>query len=112
MKIRMLFIGLCLITGLAGCSVQNRLIRDYKGKTLEELMLRMGRATRIEENSGGLKVHIYEKSKFLKAATINTGRFQYDKFESPKAVKTETYKFFIDTTGRVEDVMYEVSYGR
>ena len=112
MKTRQLFILLGLVICLAGCSVQSNVKRDYKGKTQEELMLGMGRATRVEPLSGGRKIEIYEKSKFLKAAAINTGQFQYDKFESPKAVKTEIYLFYIDAKGVIEDVKYEVKYER
>ena len=109
---RQLFILLGLVIGLAGCSVQSNLKRDYKGKTQEELMLGMGRATRVETLTGGRKINIYEKIKFLKAAAINTGQFQYDKFESPKAVKTEVYMFYINPQGVIEDVKYEVKYER
>ena len=112
MRTRQLFILFGLVIGLAGCSAQSKLSRDYKGKTQEELMLGMGRATRIEPLSGGRKNYIYEKSKFLKAASINTGAFQYDKFESPKAVKTEVYMFYINSQGVIEDVKYEVKYER
>lgn len=101
-----------LIIGLAGCSTQSKLIRDYKGKTQEELMLTMGRPTRVEIIAEGRKINIYEKSKFLKAAAINTGQFQYDRFESPKAIKTEIYKFYLNKNGVIEDVKYEVSYER
>ena len=52
------------------------------------------------------------KNKLLKAAPINTGQFQYDRFESPKTVKSETYKFFINSSGIIEDVSYELSYAR
>ena len=112
MRKRLLFIFIGLMIWFAGCSVQNKLIRNYKGKTQEELMLMMGRATRVETVSGGRKINIYEKSKFLKAAPINTGQFQYDKFESPKTIKNETYKFYINAQGVVEDVKYEINYER
>jgi hypothetical protein len=112
MKFRKLLILLGLIISLAGCSVQNKLLRDYRGKTQEELMLSMGRPTRIETIEGGRKINIYEKSKFLKAAMINTGQFQYDKFESPKSVKTEVTKFFLNSSGVIDDVTYEVTYER
>ena len=75
-------------------------------------MLGMGRATRVEPLTGGRKINIYEKSKFLKAAAINTGQFQYDKFESPRAVKTEVYMFYMDAKGMIEEVKYEVNYQR
>ena len=112
MGTRIIVILMGIMIGLAGCSVQSQLVRDYKGKTQEELMLQMGRPTRIETLSGGRKINIYEKSKFLKAAAINTGQFQYDRFESPKAIKNEIYKFYINAQGLVDDVKYEVSYGR
>jgi len=101
-----------LMIGLTGCSVQKNMYREYKGKTHEELMLGMGRPTRVEPLTGGRKIDIYEKNKFLKPTPINTGQFQYDKFESPKAIKTEVYKFYLNAQGVVEDVKYEVSYER
>ncbi len=112
MRTRQVFILLGLIIGMVGCSIQSNLRRDYKGKTQEELMLGMGRPTRIETLSGGRKIGIYEKSKFLKSAPINTGQFQYDKFESPKAIKTEIYKFYFNAQGLIEDVKYEATYER
>jgi hypothetical protein len=111
MKIKLLIILLGLMTGLSGCSIQSKLNRDYKGKTQEELMIRMGRPTRVEAVAGGRKIDIYEKSKFLKTAAINTGQFQYDRFESPKAIKNETYKFYFNAQGVIDDVKYEISYG-
>jgi len=112
MRTKLISILLGLIIGMAGCSTQHNLVRDYKGKTQEELMLGMGRPTRVEDLAGGRKISIYEKSKFLKAAAINTGQFQYDKFESPKALKTEIYKFYFNSQGVIDDVKYEVKYER
>ena len=112
MRIRHIIFLFGLILVLAGCSTQHNLNRDFKGKTQEELLLAMGRATRVEDLGGGRKINIYEKSKFLKPAAINTGQFQYDKFESPKALKTEVYMFYINSQGVIEDVKYEVKYER
>lgn len=112
MKARQIFLLLGFLIGLAGCSVQSKMNRDYRGKTQEELLLGMGRPTRVEPLAGGRKIDIYEKSKFLKPAPINTGQFQYDKFESPKSVKTEIFKFYFNPQGVIEDVKYEVSYER
>jgi len=112
MRIRLVIVLFGLMLVMAGCSTQHNLITDFKGKTQEELMLTMGRPTRIEDLSGGRKISIYEKSKFLKPAAINTGAFQYDKFESPKALKTEIYKFYFNNQGVIEDVKYEVKYER
>jgi len=110
MKAKLLIILLGLMMGLTGCSIQSQLVREYKGTTQEELMLQKGRPTRTETLSGGRKINIYEKSKFLKAAAINTGQFQYDRFESPKTIKNEIFKFYINAQGLVDDVKYEVSY--
>ena len=112
MRAKLVFILLGLVIGLAGCSVQSKLSREYMGKTHEELMLGLGRPTSVEPLSGGRKIEIYEKSKFLKPTPINTGSFQYDKFESPKAIKTEVYKFFFNSKGLIEDVKCEVTYER
>ena len=112
MRLKQIFILLILILELAGCSVQNKLIRDYKGKTQEELLLLRGRPTRVETLVGGGKIDIYEKSKFLKPAPINTGQFQYERFDSPKALKTEIYQFYLNKDGVIEDVKYEVKYER
>ena len=112
MRTILIFILLGLGVGLTGCSVQSKLNREYKGKTADELMIGRGRPTRIEPLTAGRKIEIYEKSKFLKSVPINTGQFRYDKFDSPKALKTEIYKFFLDSNGKVENVTYEVSYDR
>ena len=112
MKIIQVIVLLVLIYGVTGCSTQRKLIREYKGKTKVELVLAMGKPVRIENGAGGNTIHIYIKNKLLKAAPINTGQFQYDKFESPKTVKTETYKFYINSLGIIEDVVYDLSYAR
>src|SRR5659263_777673 len=72
MRTRQVFILLGLLIGLAGCCVQSKLSREYKGKTHEDLMLGLGRPTSVEPLSGGRKIEIYQKSKFLKPAPINT----------------------------------------
>jgi hypothetical protein len=112
MRTRLVLILIGIMIGLAGCSVQSKLNRKYKGKTQEELMLDRGRPTSVESLAGGRKINIYEKSKFLKAAPINTGQFQYDRFDSPKAVKTETWRFYLNGNGVIEEVKYEIKYER
>ena len=112
MRIRRIAAILVLVISLAGCSVQHKLIREYKGKTKADLVLGMGKPLHIETGERGQTIHIYVRNKLLKAALINTGQFQYDKFESPKTVKTETYRFFLNSSGVVEDVTYELSYAR
>ena len=112
MKNKFILLACCLVLILSGCSVEKKLNKNFKGKSQQELLLEMGRPTRVETASGGRSVHIYEKSKFLKAAPINTGAFQYDKFESPKSIKTETYRFYLNVSGVIEEVKFEVTYSR
>ncbi len=112
MKNKIIGLACCLILILSGCSVEKKLNRSYKGKSQQELLLEMGRPTRIETTAGGRSVHIYEKSKFLKPAPINTGAFQYDKFESPKSIKTEIVRFYMSPSGVIENVKLEVTYAR
>jgi len=112
MEIRRIVYLFAMIIMLTGCSTQNKLSKQFKGKSQAELVLEKGKPTRIEKGENGQMVHIYIKNKLLKAAPINTGQFQYDRFESPKTVKSETYKFFINSSGIIEDVSYELSYAR
>ncbi len=112
MKLNHVIVLLILLLGVTGCSTQRKLVREYKGKTKADLVLGMGKPVRIENGAGGNTVHIYIKNKLLKAAPINTGQFQYDKFESPKTVKTETYKFYLNSLGIIDDVVYDLSYAR
>ena len=110
MKTILILSGLILL--LAGCSIQHKLNRDYKGKTARELTLGLGKPTTIEKETDGRAIYIYVKKKALRAAVINTGAFQYDTFESPRSVKTDTFKFYLDGSGIVENATYEVSYER
>ena len=112
MRNKIILLAGCLILILSGCNVEKKLNKSFKGKTQQELLLEMGRPTRVETASGDRSVSIYEKSKFLKPAPINTGAFQYDKFESPKSVKTEIVKFYFNASGVIEEVKFEVSYAR
>jgi len=106
------FILLGLIIGLCGCSVQSKMMRQYKGKSEKELVLSLGKPTQIEKGEKNQKIDIYVKKKALKAAMINTGAFQYDRFESPRSVKTEIFKYYLNSSDVVEDITYEVSYER
>ena len=112
MKINRIVLLLGLIIGLSGCGVQHKVIRDFKGKTKADLILAKGKPVRTEINDKGQTIYFYQASKRLKAAPINTGQFQYDRFESPRATKTDTYKFFINSYGIIEDVTYDVDYSR
>ncbi len=112
MEIKGFLVLMVLIIGLSGCGVQHKLVREYKGKKEADLVLAKGKPLRTEISEGGLTIYIYQTSKRLKAAPINTGQFQYDRFESPKATKTDTYKYFINSYGIIEDVTYDVDYKR
>jgi len=97
---------------LAQCSVQHQLNHEFKGKSEADLVLTNGKPFRIENDDKGRTVYVYLKSKFLKAAPINTGQFQYDRFESPRVTKRETFKYYINVMGVVEEATYDLSYER
>ena len=105
-----LFLLLSLL--VAGCSVQSRLDRSYKGKSFSRVMDDMGAPTRIENLVGGGTIRIYERKKMLKETPINTGQFQYDTFNSPKVLQTEVIQFFVSQTGQVTKISYTNEYSR
>jgi hypothetical protein len=96
----------------AGCSTQNKLNRIYKGKNESLLNSKFGQPTRIEKLTSGNKIEIFEKRTMLRQVSINTGEFRYDRFDSPKTTKIETYKFEINQSGLIEDVRYDRIYER
>ncbi len=106
-----LFVFFLLFT-LISCGLPRQIIKHYKGKSQEELELTMGKPTRIEIGDSGEKIYVYIKNKYLKAAPINTGAYQYDKFISPHTVKTETYTFYLNKSKVVEKVTYDYGYTR
>ena len=111
-----LFKAGCIIifvcTFLVGCSVESKLNRSYKGKSFIEVMAVMGAPTTVENRIGGGTIRSYVSKKMLKPAPINTGQFQYDKFESPKVMQTIITIFFVDPSGKVLEVKYSNEYSR
>jgi hypothetical protein len=103
---------LMLIILISGCSVESKLNRNYKGKSFLEVIDKMGAPTTIENRVGGGTIRTYVSKKMLKPAPINTGQFQYDRFESPKVMQTIITSFFVDPDGKVLDVKYSNEYSR
>ena len=97
---------------ISGCSIESKLNRNYKGKLFTKVMADMGAPTNIENKIGGGTIRTYESKKMLKPAPINTGQFQYDKFESPKVMQTIITRFIVDTAGKVLEVKYSNEYSR
>jgi hypothetical protein len=97
---------------LISCSMQNKLVRMYKGKNESYVISKLGQPTRIENLNDGKKIAVYEKRTVLSPVPINTGQFRYDQLDSPKSTKIETYKFEMNQSGFVENVMYECIYER
>ena len=95
-----------------GCSIQNKLARTYKGENELFVISKLGEPTRIENLPNGNKIDVYEKRTILDSTPINTGQFRYDRFDSPKSTKIETYKFEMNQSGIVENVKYECIYER
>jgi len=96
----------------SGCSVESKLNRHYKGKSFSEVMAVQGAPTNIENQIGGGTIRTYIKREMLRETPINTGQFQYDKFNSPKVLKTETTEFFVDQEGKVIQIKYSCEYSR
>ena len=94
------------------CSVQNKIIRNYKGKNEMFVISELGKPTQTENLKGGGKIDIYEKQTMLSRVPINTGQFRYDRFDSPRSTKIETFRFFISPSGIVEDIKYDYRYER
>ena len=103
---------LAILLFLSGCSVQSKLDRTFKGKSFSEVMTVKGAPTNIENRIGGGTIRTYLKKEMLRETPINTGQFQYDKFDSPKVLKTEITEFYVDQEGKVTGIKYSCEYSR
>jgi hypothetical protein len=112
MKIKNLLLVGVIILLLAGCSVQSKLNRRFSGKSFSEVMLVKGAPTTIENLIGGGTIRSYVKKEMLRETPINTGRFQYDRFDSPKVLKSEITSFTVDQNGKVTEIKYSCEYSR
>jgi hypothetical protein len=96
----------------SGCSLESKLNRNYKGKSFSEVMAVMGAPTTIENLIGGGTLRTYQKKVMLREAPINTGKFQYDSFKSPKVLKTEITQFKVSQDMLVEEIKYSCEYSK
>ncbi len=103
---------LLIVALTAGCSVESKLNRNYKGKSFTEVMDHMGAPTIVENLVGGGTLRSYEKKIMLRETPINTGQFQYDTFNSPKVLKTEITRFLVDPSGLVKEIKYSCAYSK
>jgi hypothetical protein len=101
---------LCIL--FAGCSVETKLNRNFKGKSFSEVMAVRGAPTTIENLVGGGTLRTYLKREMLRETPINTGQFQYDSFNSPKVLKTEITQFKVDQEGVVRDIKYSSEFSK
>lgn len=97
---------------MTGCSVESKLNRNYKGKSFSEVMADRGAPTNIENLVGGGTIRSYVKKVMLRETPINTGHFQYDRFDSPKVLKTEITQFIVDPAGNVKEIKYSCEYSK
>ena len=104
--------ALIVIVLLPGCSVESKLNRNYKGKSFTHVMDAMGAPTTVENRIGGGTIRTYVSKKMLKPAPINTGQFQYDRFESPKVMQTIITSYIVDPSGKVLEIKYSNEYSR
>ena len=99
-----------LIILMAACSIESKLNRRYVGKSFTEVVETMGAPTTIDNRIGGGTFRSYVKKLMLQETPINTGAFRYDKFDSPKALKTEITEFAVDQAGKVTAIKYSCEY--
>ena len=97
---------------VSGCSIEKKLNRNFKGKSFSEVMSVMGAPTNVETQVGGGTIRSYATKKMLKGAPINTGQFQYDRFETPKVLQTTVTQFFVTPEGKVREVRYSSEFSR
>jgi hypothetical protein len=97
---------------LTACSVESKLNRNFKGKPFSEVMGVMGAPSSVENLVGGGTIRSFVKKKMLGKAPINTGRFAYERFDSPKVNLTETTQFFVGQDGMIKEVKYSSEYSR
>jgi hypothetical protein len=105
-------LGLMVLVLVAGCSVESKLNRNYKGKSFALVMDRMGAPTNVEQMIGGGTIRSYVKKTMLKETPINTGQFQYDTFNSPKVLKSEITQFYVNQDGKVTEIKYSCEYSK
>ena len=103
---------LMLVFLMTACSVESKLNRSYKGKSFSEVMAVRGTPTNTENLVGGGTIRSYVKKVMLRETPINTGHFQYDRFDSPKMLKTEITQFIVDPAGKVKEIKYSCEYSK
>ena len=101
---------LTLVALMAACSIESKLNRKYVGKSFTEVVEVMGAPTTIDNRVGGGTFRSYVKKIMLRETPINTGAFRYDKFDSPKALKTEITEFTVNPAGKVTAIRYSCEY--
>ena len=106
----MAMIILTLVVLMAGCSVESKLNRRYLGKSFTEVVEVMGAPTTVDNRIGGGTFRSYVKKVMLRETPINTGAFRYDKFDSPKALRTEITEFTVNPAGKVTAIRYSCEY--
>ena len=99
-----------LVIMMAACSIESKLNRKYLGKSFTEVVEVMGAPTTIDNRVGGGTFRSYVKKIMLRETPINTGAFRYDKFDSPKALKTEITEFTVNPAGKVTAIRYSCEY--
>ncbi|MGQ7868899.1 hypothetical protein [Sunxiuqinia sp. sy24] len=104
---------LVILLFAAGCSMQAKLNRDFKGEHLEEATKAFSDipAAKIPMNNGHTK-HIYTKEERLTGTTINQGTKTLDPIHSPSVTKVEQFIFIVDENGLIISTQYESSYKR
>ena len=104
---------ICLILFLlTSCSIERKISKKYVGEDLSEVKKEFGTPQSTINLKNGQQLVVFERSKHLNAAKVNTQSFQYDEILSPAVEKKDRYLFYVNQKGEVTDFKYERIYER
>jgi len=98
---------LLLLLVLMACSVQKKLEQKYLGFGREHVIADFGEPQKVVDLGNGIERFIYVKESYVRETEIGTGRGTLDPRISPSFIKEETWRFDIDSQGRIVSSTYE-----
>ncbi|WP_430973740.1 hypothetical protein [Sunxiuqinia rutila] len=97
----------------AGCSMQSKLNRDFKGERIEKVTEEFSNLplSKIPMNNGHTK-YIFTREERLPETTISQGTKSLDPMSSPAVTKVEQFIFIVDENELIINTQYNSSYKR
>ena len=96
-----------LLLVIMACSVQQKIERKYLGEGRELLIADFGEHQKVIVLKQGVERFIYIKESYVRETEIGTGKGTLDPRMSPAFIKEETWRFDIDSNGRIIASTYE-----